>query len=73
MDNRVKKQIKKLLLEEDLKIVNLVPMLSEKTGKQYVYDNFIHRLGRATITYEEMLDIADILGYEIKFVKKEIN
>ena len=70
MDSRLKKQLKHLLLEEDMKIMELVPLLSKKRGKSYAYDGFIHRLGRATITYEEMLDIADILGYEIKFVKK---
>jgi len=70
MENRVKKQLKHLLLEEDLKIKDIVPKLTEKTGKCYVYDSFIHRLKRATITYEEMLDIAEILGYDIQFVKR---
>lgn len=71
MENRLKKQLKHLLLEEDMKITELVPLLSEKRSKEYAYDGFIHRLARASITYDEMLDIADILGYEIKFIKKE--
>ena len=71
MENRVKKQLKHLLLEEDLKIKDIVPKLAEKTGKQYAYDSFIHHLKRATITYEEMLDIAEILGYDIQFVKRK--
>ena len=70
MANRVKKQLKQLLLEEDLKIKDIIPLLSDKIGKQYVYDSFIHRLGRASITYEEMIDIADVLGYDIQFVKR---
>ena len=71
MEYRVKKQIKHLLLEEDLKIKDIVPMLAEKNGRKYEYNSFIHRLRRGTILYEEMLDIADILGYEIKFEKKK--
>ena len=71
MENRVKKQIKILLLEEDFKIKDLVQLLSKQNGKKYTYDSFIHRLGRATITYEEMIDIADVLGYDIQFVKRQ--
>ena len=57
-------------MEEDLKITQLLPLLSKKRDKIYDYGSFIHRLRRETVTYTEMLDIADILGYEIKFVKK---
>lgn len=70
MENRIKKQLKHLLLEEDVKIKDLIPLLSKKAKKEYSYDSFIHRLGRATITYEEMIDIADVLGYDIQFVKR---
>ncbi len=70
MENRIKKQLKHLLLEEDMKIKDLIPLLSKKTKKDYAYDSFIHRLGRASITYEEMIDIADVLGYDIQFVKR---
>ena len=45
-------------------------MLIEKTGRNTTADSFSHRLARASITYEEMLDIADVLGYEIVFKKK---
>lgn len=70
MDNVLKKQIKRLLVEEDLKISELIPLLTEKTGHKYSYDSFIHRLQRATVTYVEMVNIADVLGYDIKFIKK---
>ena len=70
MENRVRKQVKKLLLEENLFLKELVEILSEKTGREYRPDSFSHRLARAKISYEEMLDIADVLGYEIVFKKK---
>lgn len=72
MENRLKKQVKHLLLEEDLKITQLLPLLSQKRKKDYDYGSFIQRIGRETVTYTEMLDIAEILGYEIKFVKKNL-
>ena len=50
----------------------LVEMLVEQKGRKTTADSFSHRLARAKISYEEMLDIADVLGYEIIFKKKDI-
>ena len=69
MESRVKKQLKRILLEEDLNIKQLVPLLAKKTGREYTYSSFINRLARAAISYEEMLDIAEILGYKVKIEK----
>lgn len=44
-------------------IKELVPMLAEKRGTKYSADNFSQRLRRATITCEEILDIAEIPGF----------
>lgn len=71
MENQVKKQLKMLLLQEDVKLYELARAMSEKIGKAYTSDSLSHRMARATITYQEMLVIAEILGYEIKFNKKE--
>jgi len=70
MENKVRKQIKFLLLEENYMLKELAEMLENKTGKKYAPDSFSHRISREKITYKEMLEIAEILGYEIKFIKK---
>lgn len=70
MDNHVKKQIKILLLQEDVLLKELALELAQKTGKNYTPDSLSHKIARNTITYSEMVYIADILGYEIKFTKK---
>ena len=70
MENLVKKQIKRLLLEEDLKLKELAFLLSEKYEKKYSPDSLSHKIARNSITYSEMVCIAEILGYEIKFIKK---
>ena len=46
-------------------------MLSEKYGKEYSLSNFSGKLKRGSITYNEVLLIADILGYKITFVDTE--
>ena len=73
MENRVKKQVKILLANEDCMMKELAEMLEQKNGKKCTLDSFSHRLARASITYEEMLDIAEVLGYEIIFKKKDID
>ncbi len=71
MENYVKKQIKILLLQEDMLLKELVPILSEKTGKPYSPGSLSHKIARNSLSYSEMVCIAEILGYEVKFVKKQ--
>ena len=70
MINYAKKQIKMLLLQEDLLLKELAGEMSEKIGKTYSPSSLSHKISRNSITYSEMVCIADILGYEINFIKK---
>ena len=69
MQNYVKKQIKMLLLQEDMMLKELAAELTQKTEKNYTPDSLSHKISRNSITYSEMVCIADILGYEINFIK----
>ena len=71
MKIQVKEQIKILLAQEGLNFKELTELLSSKTTKNYEQSNFSHRLGRGTLTYNEVLNIADILGYDVKFEKRK--
>ncbi len=71
MDNFVKKQIKILLLQEDMLLKELASELTKKIGKNYSPDSLSHKIARNSITYSEMVCIADILGYDIEFIKKK--
>lgn len=66
-----KNQVKLLLMLEDVKLKDLVVKLSETTRKKYTSDGLSHKLSRGRLTYDEMLLIADILGYKIEFSKKD--
>lgn len=66
----VREQIKSLLAQENMKMKELAFKLEEKTGKNYSLQNVSHRLKRGTITYNEVLLIAEILNYDVKFEKK---
>ncbi len=65
----VKEQIKTLLAQEGLMLKELALMISEHTGKQCTPDSLSQKLRRGSLTYNETLMIAELLGYEISFNK----
>ncbi len=66
----VKTDIKKLILESDTTITNLAKLMSEKTCKHYSQSNISQKLLRGTLKYDEAKLIGDVLGYELKFIKR---
>lgn len=65
----VREQVKALLAQENVKMKELAFKMQEKIAKNYSLQNLSHRLKRGTVTYNEILEIAEILGYEIDFKK----
>ena len=71
MNMKAREQIKSILAEKNIKMKELCLRLSEKMGKNYSSNNLSNKLIRGSITYNEVLLIADILGYKITFVDTE--
>ena len=67
----VKEQIKALLAQEDMTQKDLVAVLNSK-GLKYSPASLSHRLSRGTVTYNEVMKIAEILGYDVQFVKSNV-
>lgn len=67
---KAKDQVKILLVQEKMLLKTLADKLSDKMEKKYAADNLSQKLRRGSFSYDEMLLIAEILGYEIKFEKK---
>ncbi len=63
----VREQIKALLAQENMKMKDLAEKMQEKTGKNYSLQNLSHRLKRGTVSFNEVLEISEILGYNITF------
>ena len=63
-------EIKSLILGTDITLTKLAKLLGERMEKKYTVDNLSHKLRNETIPYREIKLIADVLGYEIKFIKK---
>jgi hypothetical protein len=64
----VKKDIKKLLIENDVSITYIAKEMSRITGKNISRSNISQKLIRGTLKYEEAVLIGDILGYKLTFV-----
>lgn len=71
MDKSSRNQVKVMLAYENVKLKDLAIMLSDRLGRKYTLDGLSHKLRRSRLTYDEMLVISELLGYEICFVKKE--
>ena len=64
-----KNQVKMLMAREGVKLKDLAFKLTETTGKKYTPDGLSHKLARGRLTYDEMILISDLLGYEVSFTK----
>ncbi len=62
--------LKKILLDVNVNLTELAEALSKRLKKPYSMQNLSNKLRNETITHREMILIADILGYDLKFVRK---
>ncbi len=71
MKLKAKEQIKTLLAQKGIKQKDLANKLTEMTGKTYTERTFSRKLGTESFSYNEMLLIAEILGFDIEFVNND--
>ena len=71
----VKQEIKDILMNENTTLTRVVNMINaiNPQDKQTTIQNINNKLSRGTIKYNEVLEIADVLGYDIIWKKKNIN
>ena len=70
MSIKVREQIKSLLGAKGVTMKEVAQMLADKTSKNYSLENLSSKLKRGTLTYNEVLMIIDLLGYDIEFKEK---
>ena len=67
----IRSEIKYLLSEENYTITKLAEQLSVITDKKYTMKNLSQKLKRNALKIEEYKLILNILGYELKLIKKK--
>ena len=68
---QARKLVKDFLHEQNTSIYRLARMLNETYGRSASDSNLLNKLARSSFKVTELMDIAELFGYEIKFVKKQ--
>lgn len=63
-------ELKKVMLDVNVSLTELAESLGKRLNKPYSMQNLSNKLRNETITHKEMIIIADILGYDLKFIRK---
>lgn len=67
---RIRRLVKDFLQEQNTSVYKLAKMLNEKYGRSGSVSNLLNKLARSTFKISELMDIAELFDYEIKFVPK---
>lgn len=62
--------LKELLYEKGLNLTYVAKALEKRLDKPYSLANLSNKLRNDTITYREMVIIADILNYDLRFLER---
>ena len=63
-------EIKYLLAKEKVTLTSVAQTLQNRNYEKLTLSNLSRKIKKQTIKFEEVREIADILGYNIKFEKK---
>lgn len=66
----VRETIKTLLLKEHMTLTELAEMFSKQTNKPYTVDGLSRKLQNETMKYNEAEKLINLIGYDIKLVKR---
>ncbi len=69
-NNILKNEIKAKITLSGYTMTELVELLNRKYDKKTTVQNLSNKLTRETISHKEILEIADVLNYEIVWQKK---
>ncbi len=66
----IRNEIKAYIIRTGWTMLNLVEELSQRYGWSNSVSNFSAKLQRESLRYKEAIQIADVLGYDIVWVKR---
>ncbi|MBO6256776.1 hypothetical protein J6N69_01900 [bacterium] len=70
MNFNAKEQIKALTALKGLNITKLADILTSATGRKYTLNSLSKRINRGSITYNEVMQIADLLDFDVNFTSR---
>ena len=69
----IRNEIKAQIVRAGMTMQQVVDLLSDEYGWSNSVSNFSNKLARGSLRYEEAVQLAEVLGYEIVWKKKEEN
>ena len=69
----IKNEIKAQIVRAGMTMQQVVDLLSDEYGWSDSVSNFSNKLARGSLRYEEAVQLAQVLGYEIVWKKKGEN
>ena len=69
----IRNEIKAQIVRAGMTMQQVVDLLSDEYGWSDSVSNFSNKLARGSLRYEEAVQLAEMLGYEIVWKKKEEN
>lgn len=66
----VRETIKMLLVKENMTLTELAELVKTELGIPYTIDGLSRKLQRQTMKYNEAEKLINLLGYDIKLVKR---
>ncbi len=66
----IKRKLKSLLAEEEIKLKDIAQMLAEKRNCKVLANGLSQKINRGSMKFDEVEEILELIGYEIEFKKK---
>ncbi|MCM1222894.1 MAG: LLM class flavin-dependent oxidoreductase [Lachnospiraceae bacterium] len=67
-----KNDLKAVIVKSGYTMAQVNDELNRRHNTKLGYQNFSNRLSKETFKYNEILEILDIIGYDIQWVKRDI-
>ncbi len=67
----IRNEIKSYIVKEGFTMRELVEMLADEYGWSDSVPNFSGKLRRGSLRYSEAVEMADVMGYDIVWVKRK--
>lgn len=68
---QARRLVKDFLQEQNTSVYRLARLLNETYGRSASDSNLLNKLARSSFKVTELMDIAELFDYEIKFVPKK--
>lgn len=67
-----KNDLKAVIMKSGYTMAQINDELNKRHNTNLGYQNFSNRLSKETFKYNEILEILDIIGYDIQWVKRDM-